>query len=594
MRTSIRSAANPTTKQPRFGSAVKMGDNKSQGDQSLLSIDEKISFFEQQKNRIKDSLPGSGTGMVGIQEGKLESTTPEVSENTSTEELHEESYSVHLRKDDNGSLGLKIAKRGNATYVIGFTSDVNPEVTIGDQLIRVGVHSVDGKPLGEIARIMRAAISPVSVTLKPLKGNKKLVSQVLSLQSAKLKMRNALRRATAMGLVSEALSSRSNGKLNMAKKNNKLQENITPSQGEKYTSTPNASDSLVDTKDDHESSESSNDRPIPTQSTAVPPEDPPVVLQIKEQNEKESSITSDGAHGRSNNPFSSIPGVDEELVSATIDEEASAAKRPSPISQELSIEKWPSPINFTMKSIVSNENTELYKDDPSKDKIIALELEIQRLNKLQTKTLVAHDVELARFQHRIDDANSMLNDAKGMHISYKQEVEDARKESKEKEMELKLCKIKCERIEKENQALHEKLIQAQQAQAETKEELQRLRILHNEFRNEHQKLVHFLNRYRDTIMNNQTKNAPPAVSSVARRETPRLHHREILFEALTVPESNGMFSPGRYSPDSHALSTLVSKSKITPMMLQDEEKEPTTDINALNKQPTLYNGDNWY
>ena len=70
--------------------------------------------------------------------------------------------------------------------------------------------------------------------------------------------------------------------------------------------------------------------------------------------------------------------------------------------------------------------------------------------------------------------------------------------------------------------------------------------------------------------------------------------RKILFEALTVPESNVMFSPSRYSPDSHALSTPVSKSKTTPMLLQDERKEPTTDIHALNKQPTLYDGDNWY
>ena len=146
-----------------------------------------------------------------MEEDRLKSI-PEVEENASTENKREESYSLLLHKDDNGSLGLKIAKRGNATYVIGFTSNENPGVNIGDQLIRVGVNSVDGKPLGEIARMMRAAISPVSVTFKSLKGNKQLVSQVLSLQNAKLKMRKALRRATAMGLVNGALSSRSKSK----------------------------------------------------------------------------------------------------------------------------------------------------------------------------------------------------------------------------------------------------------------------------------------------------------------------------------------------------------------------------------------------
>ena len=570
-----------------------MGDNKSQGDQSLLSIHEKISFFEEQKNRIKDSLPSSGTRMVGIEEGKLESIS-EVSENTSTEELHEETYSVHLRKDDSGSLGLKIAKRGNATYVIGFTSDVNPEVTIGDQLIKVGVNSVDGKPLGEIARMMRAAISPVSVTLKPLKGNKKLVSQVLSLQSAKLKMRKALRRATAMGLVSEALSSRSNGKPNKVEKNIKLQESITPSQGEKYTNNTNASNSLVDTKGDHESSESSNDRPIPIPSTAMPPEDPPVVFQITEQNQKESSITSDGAHVKTNNPFSNIPEVDQELVNTTIDEEASAAKRPSPISQELSIEKWPSPINFTMKSFVSNESSKISKDDPAKEKIIALELEVQRLNKLRTKTLVAHDVELARFQSRIDDAHSMVNDAKDIHISYKKEVEEAKKSSKEKEMELNLCKRKCERIEKENQALHEKLIRAQQDQAQTKEELQRLKISHNQFQNEHQKLVHYLNSYRDTKMHNYASNNPMTALSLARGETPRLRHRDISFEALTVPEGNITFSPSRYSSHSQVPSTPVSQSRTLSMLLQDEKIQDATDIHEASGKAEISKNDNWY
>ena len=580
-----------------------MDNNKHQTDKSLMSINEKISFFEEQKNRIKDLLPaGSRVKMADMEEDKLKSI-PEVEENTVeentvTENKREETYSLHLHKDDNGSLGLKIAKRGNATYVIGFTSNENPGVTIGDQLVRVGVNSVDGKPLGEIARMMRAAISPVSVTFKSLKGNKQLVSQVLSLQNAKLKMRKALRRATAMGLVNEALSSRRKSKAHSLDESEKLQEKITPQQKVPENkvrhdeSNDNASDSSIASKDS-ERSELGNDMPAP--DTAEASEAPKAVLPIKEQNQVKIIGTSDGAFSKTNNPFSNIPEVDEEVISAHISEVvATTAKRSSPISQELSIEKWPSPINFTMKSFVSNESSKISKDDPAKEKIIALELEVQRLNKLRTKTLVAHDVELARFQSRIDDAHSMVNDAKDMHISYKKEVEEAKKRSKEKEMELNLCKRKCERIEKENQALHEKLIRAQQDQAQTKEELQRLKISHNQFQNEHQKLVHYLNSYRDTKMHNYASNNPTTALSLARGETPRLRHRDISFEALTVPEGNITFSPSRYSSHSQVPSTPVSQSRTLSMLLQGEKIQDATDIHEASGKAEISKNDNWY
>ena len=130
--------------------------------------------------------------------------------------------------------------------------------------------------------------------------------------------------------------------------------------------------------------------------------------------------------------------------------------------------------------------------------------------------------------------------------------------------------------------MHEKLIQAQQDQAQTKEELQRLKISHNEFQNEHQKLVHFLNSYRDITMHNYESNKPTTALSFARRETPRARHRDISFEALTVHEGNITFSPSRYSSYSQAPSTPVSQSKTISMLLQDEKKEAATDTHEAS------------
>ena len=59
-----------------------MDNNKHQADKkSLTSINEKISFFEEQKNRIRDSLPASSrVKMADMEEDKLKSI-PEVEEN---------------------------------------------------------------------------------------------------------------------------------------------------------------------------------------------------------------------------------------------------------------------------------------------------------------------------------------------------------------------------------------------------------------------------------------------------------------------------------------------------------------------------------
>ena len=164
----------------------------------------------------------------------------------------------------------------------------------------------------------------------------------------------------------------------------------------------------------------------------------------------------------------------------------------------------------------------------------------------------------------------------------------------EKEMELNLAKENVRGSRRKIKHLHEKLIRAQQDQAQTKEELQRLKISYNQFQNEHQKLVHFLNSYRDTKMHNYASYNPTTALSLARGETPRLRHHDISFEALTVPEGNITFSPSRYSSHSQVPSTPVSQSKTLSMLLQDEKIQDATDTQEARGKTELSKNDNWY
>ena len=82
-------------------------------------------------------------------------------------------------------------------------------------------------------------------------------------------------------------------------------------------------------------------------------------------------------------------------------------------------------------------------------------------------------------------------------------------------------------------------------------------------------------------MHNYASNNPTTALSLARGETPRLRHRDISFEALTVPEGNITFSPSRYSSHSQVPSTPVSQSRTLSMLLQGEKIQ---DAKTYTKQ----------
>ncbi len=500
---------------------IETRGRKNATDASMKSIQDKIHFFEQQKNEIAKTLPKNrqkekNSSEKNDQDVNGDHNDPTLSKNDlnadNTNQMNiDESYSVQLYKDHNGSLGLKIAKRGDATYVIGFTSKINPGIQEGDQLLKVGLTKIDGKPLGAIAQLMRSATSPVSVTLKSTHDNSQVLSKVLSLQSAKTKIGKAFRRATAMGLVSKKLNDRrKQDQASSANNNSNKESNGVPSdlikskENVKDVTTNSSKGSMepiknIDNNDDNNNNNNDNNLNKTTINLS------PATLLSTPGHQSQLSPTA-----RSNNPFSN-PLALAPVTNAAVDvskanskkknnqlsaiprSSSSSSSLSSPPSQQISIDKWPSPLNFTMKSVLSESSNQ--NNNNGNDKILALEAEIKKLRKLQTKALVAHDVELARYQKRLDDANEKLESVRNIHLTYKDETDKAKEEVEHAHLIAKDYEKKLRRVEKENGKLHEKLINAQQEQAHTKEEMLKLKLGYEELQQSHNQLIERLNAY---------------------------------------------------------------------------------------------------
>jgi hypothetical protein len=108
---------------------------------------------------------------------------------------------ILIEKDETGSMGLKIAKRGDSIYVIGCAERLQHSgIIIGDELRKVGDIPLHGRSLGEVASVMKSMVSPVSVELKHFEetNREEILMKVATLNEAKNKLFSAVSKVNAV------------------------------------------------------------------------------------------------------------------------------------------------------------------------------------------------------------------------------------------------------------------------------------------------------------------------------------------------------------------------------------------------------------
>jgi len=108
---------------------------------------------------------------------------------------------ILIEKDETGSMGLKIAKRGDSIYVIGCAERLKDSgIIIGDELHKVGDIPLHGMSLGEVASVMKSMVSPVLVELQHFEetNREEMLKKVATLNEAKNKLFSAVSKVSAV------------------------------------------------------------------------------------------------------------------------------------------------------------------------------------------------------------------------------------------------------------------------------------------------------------------------------------------------------------------------------------------------------------
>ena len=342
-------------------------------------------------------------------------------------------YTKSIEKDASGSLGLRIAKRRDATYLIGLAERLKEcGILIGDQIVSIGWHSIAGMQLSEVSNLMRSLPSPVAIALKSTgqdengESRETILNKVKALNSAQTKFSSAIKKMGSVNMF-HSLARSSDG-----------------SNESKTLATIDAERALPPSKT--ESTRSDAPTPVPNELansvTNVVPED----VAVSKRNYVDGAVSED-QNKRSERSVSFATALEQSLKSGESENNDNSF---NPL-----VDHWP--VEKSVQPIQENPLIE------------SLQSKIDTLKETHKQSQQLHDTEIKLKESKIDDLVAKIDNESAVRLRVEMSLKKARRGSVSLQLSNSNLLQQISSLETENDELSKKLRATQNQVAAEKE-----------------------------------------------------------------------------------------------------------------------------